>query len=112
MNSEIVAIAVACLLIVLDYASGLLKACKNHDLNSAAMREGLYHKAAYLLVLALAAIIEHAQNHVDLGFDVPLLVPVAAYIAITEIVSILENLAEVNPELANSKLLAFFKTQD
>ena len=110
-TTEIAAVAVACLLIVLDYASGLLKACKNHDLNSTAMREGLYHKGAYVLVLVLAEIIDHAQHYIALGFDIPLLVPVAIYIAMTEIVSILENLAEINPELGDSKLLSFFKTK-
>lgn len=110
--NEIVAVCVACTLVVIDYASGLLKACKKHDLNSTAMREGLYHKATYVFVLSVAVVIEKAQHFIALGFNVPILVPAATYIAMTEIVSILENLAEVNPELAGSKLMALFKTRD
>lgn len=105
-------VAIACLLIVLDFISGLLKACKQRDLSSGKMREGLYHKSAFVFALILAVVIEHAQHYVDLGFTVPLIMPVSVYVSLTEIVSIIENLAEVNPELANSKLLAFFKTQD
>ena len=40
----------------------------------------------------------------------PLIVPAAVYISITEISSIMENLGEINPDIANSPLLQLFRS--
>lgn len=109
-KTELAALAVVGVMIVMDYATGLLKALKNHDVSSSKMREGLYHKGAYVIVMALAEIIEHAQHAIDLGFGVPLIVPAAVYITLTETASIIENLGEINPELCESKVLALFRS--
>lgn len=107
-KAEVISLCVTLGLIVLDYLTGLAKAVHAGTVSSEKMREGLWHKSAYVIVLVLAEIIEHAQTYMDLGFSVPLLVPAIVYISVTEIASILENLTEINPELANSKLLALF----
>ena len=59
----------------------------------------------------LAEIVEHGQTWLDMGFAVPLIVPAAAYISITEISSIIENIAELNPELRDSPLLDLFRSE-
>ena len=109
-KTELAALAVVGVMIVMDYATGLLKALKNHDVSSVKMREGLYHKGAYIVVMALAEVIEHAQQVIDLGFSVPIVVPAAVYITLTETASIIENLGEINPELCESKVLALFRS--
>lgn len=108
-QAEIATLCVTLGLIVLDYLTGLAKAFKAGNVSSEKMREGLWHKSAYVVVLVLAEIIEHAQAYMALGFEVPLVVPAAVYIALTEIASILENLTEINPELKDSKVLGLFK---
>lgn len=108
---EIACLAVTSILIVLDYLTGIAKAAMAHDIDSGKMREGLWHKSAYILVIALAAIIEHGQRYVDLGFTVPLLIPACVYITLTEVASILENLTEINPELASSPVLNLFRSR-
>ena len=109
-HSEIAALAVVGVLIVMDYMTGLAKACMQHDISSEKMRLGLWHKSGLVGVMLLAEIVERAQQVIDLGFAVPLIVPAGVYIALTEIASILENLAAINPELADSPVLRLFRS--
>lgn len=109
-HDEVIALIVVGVMIVLDYVTGLVKAAKNHDISSTRMREGLYHKAAFVLTMFLAEVIEHAQRVIDLGFTVPVVIPAAVYITLTETASIVENLAQINPELQGSRLLALFRS--
>ena len=61
-KTEMTALIVVGVMIAMDYFTGLLKALKNHDVSSVKMREGLYHKGAYVVVMALAEVIEHAKK--------------------------------------------------
>lgn len=110
-KTEMTALIVVVIMIVMDYATGLLKAVMRHDISSTRMREGLYHKAAFVAVMFLAEVIERSQQVIDLGFSVPIVVPAAVYIIVTEVSSIIENLGEINPELQGSKLLSLFRSQ-
>lgn len=110
MTSEITALAITFAMIVIDYLTGIAKAIKNKDVSSEKMREGLWHKTSYLVVMLLAEIIEHGQHMVDMGFSVPIIIPTCVYIIITELASILENLGEINPELHDSPILALFRS--
>lgn len=94
--------------IILDIVTGFSQACVNKTVDSTVLRCGLWHKSAYLFAIALAILCEYSTTYLDLGFTAPVTIPVSAYIALTEIVSIIENLGKLNPELAQSKLLDFF----
>lgn len=109
-RTEIAALVITCVLIVMDYLTGLAKSVVNKDIDSTKMRDGLWHKAAYAAVIVLAEIIEHGQEAVDLGFTVPLIVPTCVYIVLTETASILENLSQINPELADSPVMQLFRS--
>lgn len=111
-KTEAVALMLTAALIVMDYATGLIKAVMHHDLSSTKMREGLYHKSAFVMVIVLAEVIDHAQTYIDLGFSVPVLAAACVYICLTEITSIIENLGEINPELQGSRLLALFRVKE
>lgn len=103
------------ILICLDIASGIIKALINGELDSSALRTGLYHKATYVIIIAMATVLQIGSGDVDLGFEIPLVPFVSYYILGTEIVSILENVCEANPDLKMSKLLSIFtsnKIQD
>lgn len=108
-RTELAALAITCVLIVMDYLTGLAKAIVQKDIDSTKMRDGLWHKAAYVVVIVLAEVIEHGQELVDLGFTVPLIVPACVYIVLTETASILENLSQINPELADSPVMQMFR---
>lgn len=109
-RTEIAALVITCVLIVMDYLTGLAKSVVNKDIDSTKMRDGLWHKAAYVAVIVLAEIIEHGQEAVDLGFAVPLIAPTCVYIVLTETASILENLSQINPELADSPVMQLFRS--
>lgn len=107
---EMWGMCLALVFIVLDIIFGLAKAAKSGTLSSSVMREGLWHKAAYVGVVAVAVVIEVGSGHLDLGFTVPLVVPACVYIVLNEVLSIVESIAELNPELKGSKLLQLFES--
>ena len=102
-------VAIALVFIVSDFITGIAKAAYNKNVSSTIMRQGLYHKFAEFMVIVLAVLIDAACVHLELGFDAPILPVVCAYVVLMEIASILENLGEINPELANSPVFSIFK---
>lgn len=98
---EVIAVSV---FILFDIVTGVIKALYNDGLNSTYLRKGLFHKLSELIAVVGAYLLEYGIQYIQLGVDVPLLKATAAYICLMELVSILENLAEVNPILGR-----FFK---
>ena len=98
------------LFILLDILTGVTQAVKNKTLSSVIMREGIYHKAGYVLILALALLAEYSVNYMDLGFTTPLVVPCSVMICLTEFVSISENIERITPELAGSGIFKLLST--
>lgn len=96
------------ILICLDILSGIIKALVKGELDSSALRTGLYHKATYIIIIAMATVLQIGSSNVDLGFEVPLVPFISYYIIGTEVVSILENVCEANPDLKMAKLLSIF----
>ena len=98
--------------IVFDLISGLLKAFANKTVSTTVMRQGLYHKSAILLVVLLAIGCEYVTAFIDLGFtfDGKLTAGVTTIICLMEIMSILENLADINPDIKASKIMSFFSS--
>lgn len=104
MNTNLIIFAICAGFMVFDIISGLLQAIANKTYASSKMRVGLWHKISFILIIALAFGLEFAQGFIDLGFTVPLVVPVCAYICMNEIGSIIENFALLNPKLVPAKL--------
>ena len=109
-EAEVWAVCIAGVCIVLDIVFGLAKAAKSGTLSSKVMREGLWHKSAFVGVVALACFLQVGSAHLDMGFDVPLVIPSCTYIVVNEVMSMVESLAELNPELKGSKLLRLFES--
>lgn len=85
---------------VADVLTGLVKAWRAHDVKSSAMREGLYHKIGYIGVIFLAQGIEVAADNVPgITIAVPITAGICAFIILSETVSIMENLAAINPAI-------------
>lgn len=103
------ALAITLIFVLFDVLTGIVKAGYRGEFSSTGMRQGIYHKASYLCVLALAFLCDWGIAHIDLGFAANLTPIVCAYISLTEITSILENLAAVNPSLAGSRIMRVFE---
>lgn len=89
------------LFIVLDVCSGVAAAYARHEVESPKLRQGLWHKAGYFFVVFCSIVIEWAMTKgMDLGFNLPLVMPICVWISLMEIVSTLENAAKINPDLA------------
>lgn len=108
---EIIAVSV---FIAFDIVTGIVRALYNDGLNSTALRKGLFHKLSELIAVVGAYLLEYGIQYVNLGIDVPLLKATTAYICLMELVSILENLADVNPILGKffKPYLEKIKTKD
>lgn len=85
--------------ILFDIVTGIIKALYNKKLNSTALRKGLFHKLAEVIAVFGTGLLEYGAQYVNIGIDIPLLAVVSAYICIMELISCMENLAEVNPVL-------------
>lgn len=86
--------------ILFDIITGVIKALYNNGLNSTNLRQGLFHKLSEIIAVVGAGLLEYGIAYVHLGVDIPVLDIVSAYICLTELISVLENLANVNPKLA------------
>lgn len=102
MTKNEIAIACMVLFIIIDVISGVAAAYARREIESPKLRQGLWHKVSYFFVVFCAIIVEWAMTKgLDLGFKMPLVIPISVWIALMELVSTLENAAKINPELAN-----------
>lgn len=92
--------AVVGIFILLDILTGILKALYTGTMDSSALHKGLFHKLAEIVAVVGSGLFEYGTTYVNLGVDLPVLEAVAGYICLMEFVSVAENLAEINPDLA------------
>lgn len=105
-------VSIACgILIIMDIVCGTIAAMRNRELCSSIAREGMYNKigeAMFLLIAIIANEILAIPPFDGLGISPDISYLVAAYIAWMELVSILENICKINPELPFAKILMMF----
>ena len=98
---------ITALLTVLDVVFGFAGAVKCEDVKSGKLREGLWHKTGYVGLIAVAYILQEAAAYADLGFEAPTVLAYRVCIVVTELVSIVENICVLNPDLKDSPLGIF-----
>lgn len=105
-------VSIVCgILIIMDIVCGTVAAMRNKELCSSIAREGMYNKigeAMFLLIGIIANEILAMPPFDGLGISPDIAYLVAAYIAWMELVSILENICKINPELPFAKILMMF----
>lgn len=101
-----VEVKLALAFMVIDVFTGVLKAVKNKELNSTKAREGIYKKASFILFIAFGYLADYAMVYVNMGFNLPAAATICTLIIVTEAISVLENLGQINPDLV--KLVAPF----
>lgn len=93
---------------LLDLLTGIVSAIKDKEIKSSSLRDGLFKKVGFMLCYAVGWGID-AYGYL-VGFDpsVPILPVVVLYSCTTELVSILENISKINPDLLPDKLMDIF----
>lgn len=90
---------------IIDYTSGMLKAWLTSTLSSRIGIKGIVKKVCYLLIVAVAAVVDWLIQcvlsqigiHIDVNMYIGLIVTV--WLIINELISILENLAVIGVPL-------------
>ena len=95
--------------IIIDYITGVINAALKKNISSQKMREGLGHKATYIILLSVCYIIDTMQINTSLNLPTKLF-PIVSYgILLIELTSIIENICEINPELKQASFMYIFE---
>lgn len=89
----------------LDLVTGIIGAIRNGEqIKSSKLRDGLFKKVGFIFCYALGIAINYAGSYLTLPFGVNLVPVICAYAIITEVVSIVENISKINPDILPEKL--------
>lgn len=91
-----------------DIVAGLISAIRAQDIKSTKLRDGLFKKMGFIFCYLLAFMIDEHADAIGIAINVPICPALAAYVFFTEMVSIIENIALINPTLVPGKLLEMF----
>lgn len=107
---QVWAIVGAFLMMLFDMVTGIAQAIFNCSFKSSTMRRGLCHKATLSLIIMLVICIEILSSHVvGLNFGGITIYVVCGAIIGMEFASILENLKQAYPELADTPIMKIFE---
>lgn len=95
--------------IALDVITGIIKAIKNKKFDSSKIRKGGINKICEILVLILGLLLKNALPHFKVTLNFDILFIISSYIFFMEIVSIIENIGEINDKLIPPKIKETFK---
>ena len=101
-------VGIACCFHLFDLLTGVIGAVREHNLQSGKMREGLFKKIGFLCCYALAVLVDTQGQNIGLEISVNVLPVIVVYTVTTEIISIIENIARINPDLLPAKLTSLF----
>ena len=94
------ALIITTIFIIFDIATGWLKALSTGTANSSIMRQGLYRKLAEIVAVIFGYLCEFCFPYAGLDVSIPFSTGIATYIVLMETASVIENLAIINPHLA------------
>nr|UWI36993.1 MAG: holin family protein [Bacteriophage sp.] len=109
-EQQIWAIGGAFLMMLIDMVTGIAQTIYNRSFKSSTMRRGLCHKATLSLIIMLVICIEILSSHiVGLNFGGITVYVVCIAIIGMEFASILENIKQAYPELADTPIMKIFE---
>lgn len=89
----------------LDLITGIVGALRDGEqIKSSKLRDGLFKKVGFIFCYILGIMINYAENFLALPFGVYLVPVICTYAIITEVVSIIENISKINPDILPDKL--------
>ena len=106
--SQFYPVIVALIFNALDVISGLVAGIRNKDIQSSKLRDGLFKKVGFIFCYFMAWLIDTQGAMIGFQISVQILPIIILYVCTTEVVSILENISKINPDLLPSKLMELF----
>lgn len=89
----------------LDLITGIVGAIRDGEqIKSSKLRDGLFKKVGFIFCYALGIVINYAETFLTLPYGVDLVPVICAYAIVTEVVSIIENISKINPDILPDKL--------
>lgn len=89
----------------LDLVTGIAGAIRDGEqIKSSKLRDGLFKKVGFIFCYVLAIAINYAETFLTLPFGVDLVPVICTYAIVTEVVSIIENISKINPNILPDKL--------
>lgn len=89
----------------LDLITGIVGAIRDGEqIKSSKLRDGLFKKVGFIFCYALGIVINYAESYLILPFGIDLVPVICTYAIITEVVSIVENISKINPDILPEKL--------
>lgn len=101
-------IIIALVFNALDIITGIITAVKNKDIQSAKLRDGLFKKAGFIMCYFVAWLVDTYGSRIGFQFGISILPIIILYVCTTELVSILENICKINPDILPEKLMELF----
>lgn len=101
-------ILVAMVFHALDMITGVIAAIREHDLQSSKMRDGLFKKVGFVLCYALAILVDTQGQTIGMQLGVSILPVIVLYAVSTELVSVIENICRINPDMLPDTLKRMF----
>lgn len=105
-------IIIALIFNALDLITGVITAVKNKDIQSAKLRDGLFKKIGFMLCYFVAWLVDTQGTRIGFQFGISILPIIILYVCTTELVSILENICNINPDILPEKLMELFHIYD
>ena len=109
---QIYPIIIALVFNALDLITGIVTAVKNKDIQSAKLRDGLFKKVGFMLCYFVAWLVDTQGTRIGFQFGMFILPFIFLYVCTTELVSILENICKINPDILPEKLMELFHISD
>lgn len=101
-------IMIALVFNAVDIVTGIISALRNKDIESNKLRDGLFKKVGFILCYFVAWLVDTQGDVIGFHLDVSILPVIIIYVCTTELVSILENICKINPDLLPDKLMQIF----
>ena len=100
-------IIIALVFNALDLVTGIVASVKNKEVKSSKLRDGLFKKVGFMFCYFIGWLVDTQGYRV--GFNITNVLPIIIlYACTTELVSIIENICKINPDILPEKLLEIF----
>ena len=109
---QIRTLAIIMIFILFDIITGLIKSVSTHSYQSSVMRQGLFHKLGELICFIFGVLCDIVLPEIGVQLPVSIAQSIGVYVVIMEIGSVVENIGEINPDLAKYLHRIFAKFED